>query len=425
VTARAPTESGSRIAVIGTGVAGMAAAWMLARRHEVVVYEAESRYGGHVHTHDVVDPRGPLAVDTGFIVCNDRTYPNLMALFGLLGVATRDSSMSFSVRCDTTDFEYNGTSLNTLVAQRTNLLRPKFWGMVRDILRFNREAPEVLEHPAPGPTLGEYLSSRGYGSWFVDRYLVPMSAAIWSAEPAGIMKFPARFMVRFFHNHGMLSVDDRPMWKTVVGGSRAYARKLMAPLEGRVRLASPVVGIVRHTDGVDVRTANGAERFDGVVVATHTDTALGLLTDPSPDERKILSAIPYQENEAVLHTDRRLLPRRPLARAAWNYHITEKPSSRVAVTYWMNRLQGLEATDDWCVTLNRTEAVDPSKIVRRVTYHHPVFSMRGVDAQERHHTIQGVRRTWFCGAWMRWGFHEDGLWSALQVTRDFGLGLAP
>lgn len=425
MTARPPTESGSRIAVIGTGVAGMAAAWMLARRHDVVVYEAESRYGGHVHTHDVVDPRGSLAVDTGFIVCNDRTYPNLMKLFGLLGVATRDSEMSFSVRCDATDFEYNGTSLNTLVAQRSNLLRPKFWGMVRDILRFNREAPEVLDLPAPGPTLGDYLSSRGYGSWFVDRYLVPMSAAIWSAEPAGIMKFPARFMVRFFHNHGMLSVDDRPMWKTVVGGSRAYARKLMASIEGRVRLASPVVGVVRQADGVEVRTANGSERFDGVVVATHTDTALGLLTDPSPEEREILSAIPYQENEAVLHTDRRLLPRRPLARAAWNYHITEKPSSRVAVTYWMNRLQGLEAADDWCVTLNRTDAVDPSKIVRRVIYHHPVFTLRGVDAQERHRTIQGVRRTWFCGAWMRWGFHEDGLWSALQVTRDFGLGLDP
>ena len=423
--ARAATDAGSRVAVIGTGIAGMSVAYALCRRHDITVFESDSRLGGHVHTHEVADPSGTINVDTGFIVFNARTYPTLVKLFAHLGVKTRQSDMSFSVRCDATDFEYNGTSINSLLAQRTNALKPAFWRMVRDILRFNREASQLLTLMGTGPTLREFLRERNFSGWFVERYLIPMSAAIWSAEPEGILDFPVRFLARFFHNHGMLTVDERPQWETVVGGSSTYAKALCGPWQDRVRLASPVTSIRRLSDRVEVTSRGVTESFDGVVVAAHTDQALALLADPSREESEVLGSIPYQENEAVLHTDSRLLPRRRLARAAWNYHLVRGPAKRASVTYWMNRLQGLSATNDWCVTLNRTRDIDPAKVVKTMTYHHPVFSQTAVAAQDRHREIQGKRRTWFCGAWMRFGFHEDGIYSAGEVLRDFELTVIP
>jgi len=410
-----------KIAVIGTGIAGNVAAYRLHREHELSVFEAAGHAGGHSHTHDIALGGRDYAVDTGFIVFNDRTYPNFVALLAELGVASQPSSMSFSVRSDASDLEYKGTTLNTLFAQRRNLLRPSFLGMVRDILRFNREAPALLERQDDGLTLGALLQAGGYGRAFIEHYLVPMGAAIWSTEPRLMLGFPARFFVRFFHNHGMLSVNDRPLWRTVRGGSREYVRRLTAPFAHRIRLGTPVRGLRRFPGHVEVELAGGArERFHAAVVACHSDEALALLRDPSREEREVLGAIHYQTNEAVLHTDTRLLPRRRLAWAAWNYHVPDGPApqapSRVALTYNMNILQDLDAPETFCVTLNRSDAIDPARVLRRITYHHPFYTPAAVAAQARQREING-NRTYYCGAYWRFGFHEDGVASALEALR--------
>ena len=409
-----------RIAVIGSGVAGLLAAERLATAHDVVVFEADTRIGGHTHTVTVDGLQGPIAVDTGFIVCNDRTYPGFLGMLDRLGVSTRTSTMSFSVRCERTGLEYNGGSFGQLFAQRSNLLRWSFWAMLRDILRFHRKAPGFGNSDA---TLADVLRDGGFGRRFAEHYLVPMMAAIWSAEPERLMAMPARFFVRFFHNHGMLQVDDRPQWYTVTGGSRCYLDPLLRTFRDRIRTGAEVVALHRDPDGVRVQVkGQPPERFDAAVVAAHSDQALRMLANPTADERAVLGAIPYQENEVVLHTDTSLLPKRRAAWAAWNYHIATVPSQRATVTYCMNILQGLPGPEVYCVTLNRTEAIDPAKILRRFVYHHPVFDEAGVAAQERVPSINGPQRTWFCGAWCGFGFHEDAVQSALRVVADFGIG---
>lgn len=415
----------SRIAVIGAGVSGLVAARLLSARHQVTVLEAAPRLGGHTHTVTVPVAGVDYPVDTGFIVFNHRTYPNFTRLLDLLGVPSQPSDMSFSVRCDRIGLEYCGSTLNSLFAQRRNLVRPAFLAMVRDILRFGRDARALLQRADDDRSLERVLRDGGYSRSFVDWYLVPMGAAIWSAQPERLRAMPARFFVRFFHNHGMLDVRNRPVWQVVQGGSRSYVEALVAPLRGRIRTGTPVQRIERIADGVLVTVAGTAapERFDAVVVATHSDQALRLLADPSEAERALLGAIPYQENEVVLHTDHSLMPRRRRAWASWNYHLDGGAGGRAAVTYHMNRLQGLRAPVEFLVTLNRTAAIDPARILRRLTYHHPVFDESGVRAQARLAELNGRRHTWFCGAWQGNGFHEDGVVSALRVAAGFGLGL--
>lgn len=417
-----------KIAIVGTGISGMVAAYLLHRDHEVTVFEAADYIGGHTNTIDVQINGQTYAVDTGFIVFNDWTYPNFIALLEKLGVESQASDMSFSVKCEQTGLEYNGTSMNTLFAQRRNLLRPSFYRMIRDILQFNRESVELLSQPDPGPSLGAYLEANRYSSEFINHYIVPMGAAIWSADHATMWGFPARYLVQFFKNHGMLSVNDRPTWRVIKGGSQRYMERLIAPFRDRIQLSAPVESVARYSDSVEIRLRQGGGgrtmRFDHVIIAAHSDQALSMLADPSPTEREILGAIPYQDNEAVLHTDASLLPRRKLARAAWNYHLLPNQPARAVVTYHMNRLQRLSAPQELCVTLNHRDAIDPAKVVRRITYHHPVYSPEAVAAQRRHGEISGVNRTSYCGAYWGFGFHEDGVKSALAVCRPFDRDLS-
>jgi len=409
-----------KIAVIGSGIAGNVAAWHLSREHDVTVFEAGDYAGGHTHTHDVVWGGRRYAIDTGFIVFNYRTYPHFTALLAQLDVPVQQSDMSFSVHCDRTGLEYNGTSLNTLFAQRRNLLRPSFYRMIRDILRFHREAPALLDDGAGERPLEAVLRDGGYSREFAEHYLIPMGAAIWSTDPARMYGFPARYFVRFLHNHGMLSVNDRPAWHVIQGGSREYVHRLVAPFRDRIRLRCPVQSISRDASGVTVRPYRGAaERFDYAFVATHSDQALALLADPTAAEREVLGAIPYQENEAVLHTDSRLLPRRKLAWAAWNYHLGDPDRGRAALTYNMNILQRLDAPVQFCVTLNNSAPIAAHKVIKRLTYHHPLYTPEGVAAQARQAEINGPRRTFYCGAYWRFGFHEDGVVSALDALSHF------
>lgn len=409
-----------KIAIIGSGIAGNVVAHRLHGKHDITVYEAAGRVGGHTHTHSVEQAGRRFEVDTGFIVFNDRTYPNFIALLDELGVASQESSMSFSVRNEASGLEYNGTTLNTLFAQRRNLLRPSFLGMIRDILRFNREAPALLAERGGELPLGELLERGRYGRAFIEHYIVPMGAAIWSTDPASMLEFPARLFVRFLHNHGMLTVNDRPVWRTIRGGSARYVEKLTAPFRERIRLDTPVEWLRRVPGGVIVKArGSDALRFDAAFLACHSDQALALLADPSGAERGVLGAIPYQRNEAVLHTDTRLLPKRRLAWAAWNYHVLPERRGPIALTYNMNILQRLDAPTPLLVTLNRSDAIDPARVIKRITYHHPLFTPSSVAAQARQRELNGAQRTYYCGAWWRNGFHEDGVVSAQQALAHF------
>ena len=412
-----------RIAVVGTGVSGLVASYLLHEEHELTVYEAEDYVGGHTHTLDVAVQGRTYAVDTGFIVFNEQTYPNLVTLFRRLGVEWQDSNMAFSVRCERTGLEYCPSNLDKLFAQRRNVFRPGFWRMLRDIFRFRRESAELLEGEGE-VTLGEYLDGRGYSREFVEHFIVPMGAAIWSAEPVGFRQFPARLFVRFFTNHGFLKVRGQPRWLVVTGGSRRYVERMTAGFDDRIRLSCPVRSIRRSADGIEVNAGEGlSEIYDHVIIATHSDQALALLADPTPAEREILGAISYQENLTELHTDTSQLPRRRKVWAGWNYHILADAQSRVALTYDMNILQSLDAPVEFCVTLNRPEDIDPQKKIRSMAYAHPIYTSSAVEAQQRHGEISGVDRTHYCGAYWGYGFHEDGVNSALAVCRFFGKGL--
>jgi predicted NAD/FAD-binding protein len=413
-----------RIAIIGAGVSGLVTAHLLGREHDVTVFEVAGYAGGHTNTIRVDTPHETHEVDTGFIVFNDRNYPNFERLLEHLGVPSQPSAMTFSVSDGRGDFEYNGSSPNGLFAKRAHLVTPWFHRMIADMARFQRAARELLGAAAPGPSLGEWLEQLRFSRPFIDRLIVPQASAVWSADPHQMWTFPARFLVEFFDNHGMLSLRGRPQWRTIRGGSARYVEALLARFSGRLFLGTEVRGVSRHRDYVEVTPATGEpQRFDQVVLATHSDQALALLTDATDHEREVLAAIPYQANEAVLHTDVRMLPVRRRAWASWNYHLLDKPGDRTTVTYHMNRLQSLSAERDFCVTLNRTGEIDPAHVIRRIQYAHPVYTAGGVRAQQHFAEISGRERTHFCGAYWGWGFHEDGVVSALRVAERFGVTL--
>ncbi len=408
-----------KVAIIGSGIAGNTIAYHLHKKHDITLFESQGHIGGHSHTHHIQHEGQDINVDTGFIVFNDRTYPNFMALLMELNVAWQPSSMSFSVRCEETGLEYNGTTLNSLFAQRFNLFRPSFHKMILDILRFNKTSLELLDNQSE-IELGEYLKLGGYSKQFIDYYIIPMGSAIWSTDTKQMLDFPAHFLVRFFHNHGMLSIDDRPNWMTIAGGSENYVKELTRPFSKSIRLNSPVESVRRLKSSVRIKPKHGSEEvFDYVFFACHSDQALKILTDPTPAEREVLGKIHYQANTILLHHDQRLMPKKKLAWAAWNYHVTNPAPRHVAVTYDMNILQGIRSEQHLLVTLNHIHDIDPKKIIKRIEYMHPVYTSEGVSAQSRHAEISGVNRTGFAGAYWGNGFHEDGVVSALEAIKHF------
>lgn len=408
-----------RVAVIGGGIAGNTAAYHLSENHQVTLFEAGDHLGGHTHTHDIVMHGQPYAVDTGFIVFNDRTYPNFMALLDEMKVAYQPAEMSFSVRSDADRLEYNGHSLNTLFAQRRNLLRPRFLRMIREIMRFNREAPRDYEQGRAEITLGEYLQKNRYSREFSDLYIIPMGAAIWSTDPTMMQQFPAAFFIRFFINHGLLEINNRPQWYVIKGGSREYLKPMSCRYARGIRLRTPVESVKRLANGVRIATrTHGEEYFDAVFIATHSDQALALLEDATTAEKSVLGSIGYQGNHGLLHTDTSLMPKRSLAWASWNYHIGVR-DDRPTLSYDMNRLQGLDAPETFLVTLNHADAVDDGKVIRELYYEHPMFTCESVAAQQRRSEISGQHHTYYCGAYWRNGFHEDGVVSALQAVSEF------
>lgn len=410
-----------RVAVVGSGIAGLASSWLLSPLHDVTLFEANDYFGGHTHTHAVEVAGRHHAIDSGFIVYSPRHYPLLTRLLAELGVDSQSTTMSFSVRSEASGLEYNAGSLDGLFCQRRNLCSPRFLGMVRDLLRFYREAPALLLHPDAGPTIGEYLRLRGYGAAFRDEHLVPMASALWSSPPARILEFPARYLAQFMANHQMLEVSGRPVWRVVQGGSASYVRALRARWKVDERIPCAVRSVRRRPGEVVVSHDGGRESFDHVVLACHSDQALALLTDASDRERSILGAITYQPNDVVLHTDAALLPRRRKAWAAWNALIPREPAMACTVSYCMNLLQGLDSPEPLVVTLNGSHAIDPAKVLRRMRYHHPLYTHAAVAAQQRRPEIQGVARVWFAGAYWGWGFHEDGMRSAVEVARGLGV----
>ena len=416
-----------RIAVVGSGIAGLTSAWLLRERYQIDLYEAGDYFGGHTQTTDIEIDGTTYPVNTGFIVFNDWTYPGFIRLMEKLGVAHEESDMSFSVRCEKTGNEYNGANLDTLFARRSNVLRPSFLRMVKDILRFNRETREELDSGAvsKSETLGQYLERKKYSNTFRDLYIVPMGAAIWSASEDMMMAFPLYFFLRFFNNHGMLSVDDRPQWRVISGGSQSYVRRMLEDIpDAQKFLNTPVHSVTRTGGKIQLTSKHGTQEYDQIIFACHSDQALAILDDATDAERDILGAIPYKMNDVVLHTDSSIMPERKKVWASWNYHIGQTQQDTVAVTYYMNRLQNFDdAPVDFCVTLNKTQDIDPEKILRRFQYAHPVFTLDGIAAQQRHSDISGRNNTHFCGAYWFNGFHEDGVRSALRVTEALGVQL--
>ena len=414
-----------KIAIVGTGISGLVAAYRLQHGHDITVFEADTRPGGHTATVDVQLDGRDYAIDTGFIVFNDWTYPNFQRLMAEIGsVDDQKTAMSFSVKCEQTGLEYSGSSIGALFAQKRNWVNPRFHKMVQNILRFNKHSVSLLDNDEldPEQTLGDFLQQHNYHGWFVSKYIVPMGAAIWSAGEDDMMRFPALFFIRFFKNHGLLSVKNRPQWHTLVGGSRSYIKPLTAGFMDRIRLNTPVQRVTRANNSVTIEMATGAETFDQVVFACHSDQALALLGDASADEQSILGALPYTDNDVVLHTDASLLPKRRKAWAAWNYHIPASEQAPVSVTYDMNILQNFDkAPETFCVTLNYDGAIAEDKIIKRFTYSHPVFTPEGMTAQARFHDISNQQQTHYCGAYWFNGFHEDGVNSALRVARDLGV----
>ena len=413
-----------RIAVVGTGIAGMVSAYLLSDEHEVVVFEAEDYVGGHTNTIDVDLNGHSYAVDTGFIVFNEKTYPNFVRLMKQLGTPWQPSNMSFSLQCEKTGLEFSPSSLNSLFIQRKNLLRPSFYRMIFDIFKFRRESEELLKSDDYSITLEAFLVAKKFSRLFIEHFIIPMGEAIWSADPVKFNEFPALYFAQFFKNHGFLNVRNQPQWQVIKGGSRQYVAPLTRPFRDNIRLNCPVTEIRRHPDHVSLQAANTQpERFDQVIIATHSDQALAMLKDPTDHETEILGAIPYQDNHAILHSDDSVLPRKKAAWASWNYHIPRDELGRVALTYDMNILQSLGAPVEYCVSLNLPNTIDPAKKIKEMLYHHPVYNPKSLAARKRHEEINGVNRTYFCGAYWGYGFHEDGVSSALVVAKHFGKSL--
>jgi predicted NAD/FAD-binding protein len=411
-----------RIAVVGAGISGLSVAWLLSRGgHAVTLYEAEPRLGGHSHTVDAPAPHGPVAVDTGFIVYNETNYPNLTALLDHLGVAAKPAPMFFSVSLDGGAFEYSTSGMGALFAQRRNLLSPRFWAMLRDVRRFHRNAPVDLPAlEASLSSLGAYLADRGYCAAFREAHLLPQAAAIWSSSVEQMASYPAAAFIRFYKNHRLLEIDTKPNWRTVDGGSRAYVERLAAGFRGEVLKGDPVVGVFRAPGEARVRTASGRDdAYDQVLIAAHSDQALRLLDQPTPDERRLLGAIRYQPNRVVLHRDAGLMPKRRAAWAEWNYVGDSNAGGEGGVTYWMNRLQSLPGPPLF-VSLNPARRPRPETVLYEQEFEHPIFDAAAIAAQRELWSLQGVRRTWFCGAWFGSGFHEDGLQAGLAAAEQLG-----
>ena len=409
-----------RIAVIGTGISGMTSAYLISEDHEVVVFEANDYVGGHTNTVEVSFNGDQYAVDTGFIVFNEKTYPNFVKLMNRLGVEWQNSLMSFSVQCEKSGLEFSPSTINSLFIQRRNLLRPSFYRMLWDVTRFKKDSEALLESDNYDLTLLAFLTEKGYSRAFIEHFIIPMGGAVWSADPVKFNEFPAYYFAQFFKNHGFLNIKDQPQWLTIKGRSRQYIGPITQPYADQIRLNCPVASIRRNPDYIEVKPRDDpAEKFDGVVIATHSDQAISMLADPSDREQNILSVIPYQENQAVLHSDESLLPSKKAAWASWNYHIPKEDLGRVAVTYDMNILQSIEAPRELCVSLNLSKSIDPAKIHQEMIYHHPVYDPVSLAARKRHNEINGINRTYFAGAYWGYGFHEDGVNSALEVCKHF------
>lgn len=410
------------IAIIGSGISGLTAAYLLSKKHQVTVFEKNSKVGGHTATVDIEKNGQSYAIDTGFIVFNDKTYPNYLALLAEIDIGKQATEMSFSVHNCKTGLEYNGHNLNTLFAQRRNIFNPRFWVLVKEILRFNKLCKAIYHQGnyQNGYSLGEFLKDNNFSDFFSEHYILPMGAAIWSSSLAQMESFEFRFFVQFFHNHGLLNIADRPQWYVIPKGSRSYLTPLCAPFKENIKLNSDISGITRSDNKVHLHFNNApSETFDDVVIACHSDQALALLNDPTTEEQAVLSAMPYSENSVVLHTDKKLLPERENAWASWNYQLSNDRNKAASVTYNMNILQGIKSTETFCVTLNQKEDIDPSKILGEYIYHHPVFSSQSIKAQKKRTAICGLNHTHFAGAYWHNGFHEDGVKSAVEVAKRF------
>ena len=412
-----------KVAIIGSGISGLTAAYLLHKDHDITVFEANDYIGGHTHTHEIKQNDKLWSVDSGFIVYNEKTYPNFISLLQKLKVEVQKTSMGFSVKSPSTNLEYSGGSLNTIFAQRKNLLKPSFLIMLKDVLRFNRIAVKELLTVDQSTTISDFLKRHNFSSHFIENYIIPMGAAIWSTAAEKTTEMPAAFYIRFFKNHGLLQVFNRPQWFVIKGGSKSYVKKIIAGFKENILLSSAVKGVVRTPDGVMIYHDKDKDpiKFDKVIFATHSDQALALLKDPSDNELSILSALPYQKNIAILHTDNSLMPKIKTTWSSWNYLLSGDPGKPVTLTYNMNILQSLDAQPDFLVTLNSSSEIDPTKIIKKIEYHHPLFTVDGVKAQKRKAEISGANNTFYCGAYWGNGFHEDGVNSALEVCKDFGV----
>ena len=411
-----------KIAIIGSGISGLTSAYLLNRNHDITVFEANDYIGGHTHTHNIKIKDKEYAVDTGFIVYNERTYPNFIKLLDTLGVERQLSTMGFSVKSASEDYEYAGESLNSLFAKRSNIFRLGFLRMLYEMYHFGKKSDSTGLGLDASITLGTYLRRENYSNEFINYFIIPMGAAIWSTPANKVLDMPAYFFIKFFYNHGMLEIINRPKWWVIKDGSSAYIKKIIKGFESKINLSSPIRTVSRLDNGIEIETANSKKplMFDAVVFATHSDQALGMLKDPTEKEKDILSSIPYQKNEVLLHTDSSVLPKRKLAWASWNYQLDSNPESPVVLTYNMNILQSLDCDETFCVTLNDHQSVDKSKVLKKITYHHPLFTVKGIEAQKRKLEISGVNNTYYCGAYWHNGFHEDGVASAIEVCKHFG-----
>ena len=411
-----------KIAIIGSGISGLTSAYLLNRNHDITVFEANDYIGGHTHTHNIRIKEKEYAVDTGFIVYNERTYPNFIKLLDTLGVERQLSTMGFSVKSASEDYEYAGESLNGLFAKRSNIFRPGFLRMLYEMYHFGKKSDSTGLALDASITLGTYLRSENYSNEFINYFIIPMGAAIWSTPANKVLDMPAYFFIKFFYNHGMLEIINRPKWWVIKNGSSAYIKKIIKNFQGKINLSSPIKTVSRLDKGIEIETINSekSQLFDAVVFATHSDQALAMLTDPTENEKDILSSIPYQKNEVLLHTDSSVLPKRKLAWASWNYQLDSNPENPVVLTYNMNILQSLDCDEIFCVTLNDHQSVDKSKVLKKITYQHPLFTVKGIEAQKRKLEISGVNNTYYCGAYWHNGFHEDGVVSAIEVCKHFG-----
>ena len=411
-----------KIAIIGSGISGLTSAYILNKKHDITIYEKNDYIGGHTHTHKIPENNTTFNVDSGFIVYNENTYPNFIRLLDLLNVERQHSNMGFSVKTSYKDFEYSGNSIGSIFAKKSNMFNPYFLNMLKSILRFNKVSIKDLDKIDASTSLIEYLKSKRFSSYFIKYYIVPMAAAIWSTSPKMILKMPALFFIKFFNNHGLLQVKNRPQWWVIKNGSKQYVKKIINQFNGTINLNTPVIKVSRNENQVIIKTKTNSDVFDAVIFATHSDQSLRLLQDYSDDEKNILSKIKYQKNTALIHTDTSILPKRKNAWSSWNY-LLNKDDDTVTLTYNMNILQSLNASKTYCVTINDCDLVDKDKIIKKINYEHPLFTRDTLESQNNKNLINGVNNTYFCGAYWGNGFHEDGVNSALDVCKKFGMEL--